>query len=374
MSANAGPYSYVSFYFAAHPDDWQLFMGDKVCNDMSAISDKKVVILHITSGDATYDGVNLNIAYYQSREKGAQNSIEFCGDMQTNHDVGKYDKKNIAGHLIRRYTYKNTVAYFFRLPDGCFKTGFNNESIQYLNENKISKIRAVDSSATYLGWDDLVNTVKTVILEESASIPEVWVNTNDPENSFNPGDHPDHVYSGLLAKEAVAELDYINRNGFQGYNISNLPENLTTQDIILKTGAFASADFGLTQSNTSSNFEKGHWSFIPRTYYRTYISKADSFMNHVATISSGGVTGNYCVIYPVPAADVININYYMLAHGRTIIKLLDASGAILKTYVDDVENQGAYTRVENVNSLHPGVYFLSITTSLYSNNLKFIKE
>jgi len=373
MPVWAGTYSYVSFCFAAHPDDWQLFMGNRACNDMSDPNNKKVVIIHLTSGDATYDGVSLNLPYYQSREKGAQNSLEFCADLQSYHDNGTYSIKTIAGHKIRKYSYKNVVDYFFRLPDGCFKTGFNNESVEYLNKGKIEKIRAIDSSATYTNWDDLVNTVRTLILEESASIPEVWINTNDPDNNFNPGDHPDHVYTALLAKDAISNLDYINRNVFQGYNISNLPQNISIDDVILKTGAFASADFGLTQNNTRSNFEKSHLSFIPRTYFRTYISKADSFMNNVTTVSTG-VTGNYCMVYPVPAVDVIYINYYVLATGHVDIEITEAGGKRVKTFLSEKQSNGAYTLTENINSLHPGVYFITINTNMYSNRLKIVKE
>src|SRR5437588_6069943 len=71
----------VSFYFAAHEDDWQLFMNPSAFQDV-ADAKTKAVFVHITAGDA---GLGMGTGgrkhpYYLARENGAEAAIRFMAD------------------------------------------------------------------------------------------------------------------------------------------------------------------------------------------------------------------------------------------------------------------------------------------------------
>src|SRR5436190_22007358 len=69
----------VSYYLAAHQDDWQLFMGTNAKADASYA---KVVFITLTAGDAG-DGNNGGgiIPYFQARENGAIKSVQFIANL-----------------------------------------------------------------------------------------------------------------------------------------------------------------------------------------------------------------------------------------------------------------------------------------------------
>src|SRR6185437_7900713 len=71
----------VSFYFAAHEDDWQLFMNPSAFQDVLEGA-AKTVFVHVTAGDAglgTGDGGRKR-PYYLARENGAEDAIRFMAD------------------------------------------------------------------------------------------------------------------------------------------------------------------------------------------------------------------------------------------------------------------------------------------------------
>ncbi len=70
----------VSFYFAAHEDDWQLFMNPSAFQDVINGA-AKTVFVHLTAGDAGL-GVGLGgrkNPFYLARENGAEAAIRFHG-------------------------------------------------------------------------------------------------------------------------------------------------------------------------------------------------------------------------------------------------------------------------------------------------------
>ncbi|HYV71500.1 MAG TPA: hypothetical protein VE970_15490, partial [Pseudolabrys sp.] len=73
--------SKVSFYFAAHEDDWQLFMNPSAFQDVMGGA-AKTVFVHVTAGDA---GLGIGLAgrkhpFYLARENGAEAAIRFMAD------------------------------------------------------------------------------------------------------------------------------------------------------------------------------------------------------------------------------------------------------------------------------------------------------
>lgn len=66
----------IAFYFAAHEDDWQLFMNPAAFYDVID-ANTKTVFIHMTAGDA---GLGTNSGgrkhpYYAARENGAESAI-----------------------------------------------------------------------------------------------------------------------------------------------------------------------------------------------------------------------------------------------------------------------------------------------------------
>jgi hypothetical protein len=71
----------VSFYFAAHEDDWQLFMNPSAFQDVINGA-AKTVFVHMTAGDA---GLGIGRGgrkhpFYLARENGAETAIRFMAD------------------------------------------------------------------------------------------------------------------------------------------------------------------------------------------------------------------------------------------------------------------------------------------------------
>src|SRR5690242_2348490 len=71
----------VSFYFAAHEDDWQLFMNPSAFQDVIGGA-ARTVFVHVTAGDAglgTRDSGH-RPPYYLARENGAEDAVRFMAD------------------------------------------------------------------------------------------------------------------------------------------------------------------------------------------------------------------------------------------------------------------------------------------------------
>src|SRR5665213_656811 len=73
--------SKVSFYFAAHEDDWQLFMNPNAFNDVTGGA-RKTVFIHVTAGDAGLGAGSggRKHPFYLARENGALQAIRFMVD------------------------------------------------------------------------------------------------------------------------------------------------------------------------------------------------------------------------------------------------------------------------------------------------------
>ncbi len=106
----------VSVYVVAHPDDWQLFMGNDAYADIQDTTNKVVFII-TTSGDATGKMPYPNIRFARSREHGVLNSVRFCSDMRSRVDSGCRTRMvAVNEHQILCYPYKNVKTYFMPAP------------------------------------------------------------------------------------------------------------------------------------------------------------------------------------------------------------------------------------------------------------------
>ena len=109
----------VSFYFAAHEDDWQLFMNPNAYDDVRSPA-TRVVFVYVTAGDAGAGSGNAGRTqpYYLARENGAKMSVMFMADADKVPERPESSTASVFGHLLHRWAYRNTASYFLRLPDG----------------------------------------------------------------------------------------------------------------------------------------------------------------------------------------------------------------------------------------------------------------
>jgi LmbE family N-acetylglucosaminyl deacetylase len=263
----------VSFYFGAHPDDWQLFMNPNAWYDVQNASNK-VVFVYVTAGDA---GAGLGNGersqpYYLARENGAKLSARFLADAAKPPATPVDSNVSIAGHPISRWLYRNTVSYFMRLPDGNPQgTGYvatAQQSLKRLHEGAIRTMTAIDNSTTYQGWPDLRITLRKLIDNERGPATNVWVHIPDTNIEKNVGDHADHQHMAQGVLEAIANAPWIHKALYLNYVTADMPENMTSAEREIEIGTFAALATGLTALDHPSPWDRLHRSWLSRHYFR----------------------------------------------------------------------------------------------------------
>lgn len=263
----------VSFYFAAHQDDWQLFMNPSAFQDVSADA-AKTVFVHVTAGDA---GLGVGRGgrkhpFYLARENGAEMAVRFMADVNDKPSEKIAGLKTFNGHAIYRVAYRNTVSYFLRVPDGHWSgsgysdTGF--QSLQRLNTGANNTLSAVDGTATYQGWDDLTKTLRALVDFERDRAVQVQINTADTDTKVNVNDHSDHLMTAKAALDAVKDLACVRRVYYVDYASSKLPENLSSHQRDMESSVFAVTLAGVTALDHPTNWRHYDKSFVGRNYFR----------------------------------------------------------------------------------------------------------
>ncbi len=270
---DVGPPEKVSFYFVAHQDDWQLFMNPSAFMD---VADRKTksVFLHITAGDAG-GGVGTGgrkHPYYLARENGAEVAIRFMADSDNQPADRITSRAPLNGHPIYRVTYRNTVTYFLRLPDGhpsgsgYVETGY--QSLERLANGEISVFSAVDGTTEYRGWRDLVSTFRAIMDHERGPAKSVQLNVAELNPSINPGDHSDHRMTAKAALEAANDLACARRVHYVEYASRRLPENLDPQQRELESSVLAVTATGVLALDHASLWNPYLRSYLGRNYFR----------------------------------------------------------------------------------------------------------
>jgi LmbE family N-acetylglucosaminyl deacetylase len=260
----------VSFYFSAHPDDWQLFMNPSAFRDV--LGGLKTVFVHVTAGDAGLGAGDGGHPYFLAREQGAENAIAFMVDAAG----GAPAEKSVAptvlnGRTLRRVAWRNAVAYFLRLPDGSPEgdgyAATGNRSLRRLADGRIGALAAVDGSAAYGGWRDLVATLRALVDAERGRAA-VDVHLPELDAAVNPGDHPDHVMTAKLARDAVQGLPSKRLFHHLGYACGALPENLAGFDRDMKCAVYAVTLAAIQALGHSTDWRHYDESFVARDYSR----------------------------------------------------------------------------------------------------------
>lgn len=262
--SNSSP-SQNNVYVVAHQDDWQLFMGDVAAEGFG--TGASATFIYLTAGDDGRDSV-----YWQARELAALASVRIAaGTVLARTDSTECKLVVVMKHAMRRCSLGNTESYFLRLPDGQRNgSGFfryNKQSLRRLRMRKISAITAVDGSATYEGWDDLVSTVAELINSDSGASPRV--HTTDPSVVVNPHDHFDHRIAGLLVAE-LRKSKSLDVRYYVGYALGTRAPNRSNSQAREKTEVFLAYDQEMMRSNKNWSAYREHPAFYSQCMMRTY--------------------------------------------------------------------------------------------------------
>ena len=263
----------VSFYFAAHEDDWQLFMNPSAFQDVMKGA-TKTVFVHLTAGDA---GLGVGKGgrkhpFYLARENGAEAAIRFMADAEATPGERIAAPISLNGHMIFRVSYLNTVGYFLRLPDGHWsgdgytETGF--QSLKRLASGKNDILRPIDGSTAYHGWDDLVGTLRAIVTYERGKAVLAQVNVAETDIRINPKDHSDHLMTAKAALDAVKDLSCVRRVYYVDYASSQLPPNLDPRQRDMESSVFAVTLAGVQALDHRTFWHHYDQSFVGRNYFR----------------------------------------------------------------------------------------------------------
>jgi GlcNAc-PI de-N-acetylase len=258
----------VDVVLVAHQDDWQLFMGDVVAGRIR--NGSNVVFIYLTAGDDGRDSV-----YWTTRERGALESTRIASAGLAIDTAVICSTAKALEHAIRKCTIANTESYFLRLPDGRRDgRGFARHSYQSLRKlrtKRMTSISAVDGSAAYNSWADLVATV-TVLIGGGSVDRTVTIHTTDPSVVVNPHDHFDHRMSGLLVADSRRKNNW-NVAYYTGYALASRAANRSKDQARQKVALFQAYDGVMTRANPKWSAYREHPAFYAECMLRTYARK-----------------------------------------------------------------------------------------------------
>ena len=257
-------------FVVAHEDDWQLFMGDVVAKRIRA--GDSVIFIYLTAGDDGRDSL-----YWQTRERAALQSTRLAiGPDAADSAAVRCSTTEVLEHAIRKCMIANTESYFMRLPDGKRNgLGFGRhdyQSLRRLRGKKIGTMLAVDGSAAYHGWQDLMATANKLIGSSSAAA-EIVVHANDPSIAANPHDHFDHRMAGLLVNDLRKGQTWDTRY-YVGYALATRAANRSADEAREKTAIFLAYDKEMMRVNKAWSAYAEHPAFYSECMLRTYARKA----------------------------------------------------------------------------------------------------
>lgn len=259
------------YFVVAHQDDWQLFMGDVVAKKLR--TGAPATFIYLTAGD---DG-RPDELYWQTRERAALQSTRFIAYAATAEAIdSSCSNVKVLAHSIRKCLIGNTESYFLRLPDGKRNgagfAGRGYQSLKKLRSKKISTIATVDGNEAYVGWNDLLSTVETLIKSNSGG-GGVLIHSTDPSIPANPHDHFDHRLAGLLVADLRKKENW-DTQYYVGYALATRAANRSGDEAREKTSIFLVYDNEMLRINKTWGAYREHPSFYSQCMTRTYARKA----------------------------------------------------------------------------------------------------
>ena len=262
------------YYFAAHQDDWQLFMSANAWNDVVK-SKFHTVFITITAGDAgngtDKHGTGL-IPYYQARENGAILSAKFMADVNSPGQTLKGEYVIVNDHRVFKYVYKNVTCYFLRLPnahgDGKGYDKTHNETLKKLHDGSIKTIQTIDGTSSYSGWNDLTKTLLEIVSLEKGATKAGWINVPETDETINKGDHSEHVMTSIAAQDAVKNASWLGIKAYVDYYSGKSQPNLTIGQIENAAALHTCDVVGMINGGYESNWNEEHKAWLPMDQFR----------------------------------------------------------------------------------------------------------
>lgn len=265
----------LEVFIVAHPDDWQIFMGDVAARTLRG--GRPAVFVYTTAGDAGRPA-----PYWRAREEGALASVRVAAGVGTPDEpgtgAGECADVRVEGRSLRRCRVGATASYFLRLPDGNAKgQGFaatGERSLASFAAGARAPLVPLEGDGSYAGWEDLVSVVAAIVRQEAsganAAGESVRLHGSDPDTAFNPWDHADHRATGQLAAEVARRGGYALAQ-YAGYSTAEWPENLDAAEVADKARLFLAYERASAQSHP----EWSAYAKAPRLYaawlWRTYV-------------------------------------------------------------------------------------------------------
>jgi LmbE family N-acetylglucosaminyl deacetylase len=266
------PISTRDVVLVAHQDDWQLFMGDVITERLR--SGDGVTFIYVTAGDDGRDS-----AYWMARERAAlQSTYIATGQASAVLDSASCSMVEALDHSVRRCIVGKTQSYFLRLPDGKRNgAGFAShqyQSLRKMRANKIEAMRAVDGSAAYRSWNDLMRTISSLI-EREGPLMRTTLHVTDPSKAVNPHDHFDHRMVGLIAYD-LRKSTPLPTKFYVGYALATRAANRTSEQARQKKTLFLAYDAEMKKVNNAWSAYAEHPAFYSQCMVRTYARTASS--------------------------------------------------------------------------------------------------
>ncbi len=261
------PINAVNFYVVAHADDWVLFMNP--FRDVTA-KGSKTVFIYTTAGDAglgagpTPLSPNDLAPYYLARENGAFRALRFLADLTEPIATPESAHVLIKGHSLFRTSYKNTVSYYLRLPDG----GAHGQGYAQTGKTSLTRfhldngaLTAVDASTSYIDWLDLISTLVAIIKTEGRGVPKLGLHFSDPDPLRNPKDHADHIATGQAMLEVHAQMPCTEAALYVGAAVSGM-KNLDDATMMTRAALFGNMVSGRAEMGWPGTWDASHTSYL----------------------------------------------------------------------------------------------------------------
>lgn len=248
----------AAVFFAAHPDDVTLFMGQNAYRDIRG--GHATVIVVITAGDAgnaaspnvhgiegNFDHNQQGKPYYRVRHDAHNAALAYWASAWAPPPPFKTTERFSANiPAVEKVWIGNVTVYNLNLPDGKLS--------QFLPGGQYAKFQDVTGRNTYTAAT-LRETLRQIIVRNNARRKTVVINLPEHDVSFSEmgyneqlvpdesgnllkrarmdllhADHPDHTAAGKFVITAVSEraaTRCVYRAVYMGYAIQNLPEVMT---------------------------------------------------------------------------------------------------------------------------------------------------